>query len=157
MRRWSQERVVAYTLRGFMGVSVAAALGLLGYFVGWLLMPVSQGYSYWLIWRVFGVGIGAGIGGGAAWLRIGEGRSAALLTLGLGLLGGLAGAWLGIGCGRSVWDEELHHGSGTLRLVISFAAVLANTLPIFASIYWDAKSRVRTDPSLASAAKRNRR
>lgn len=149
------ELVISHLLRGFLGVCFSIGLGIAGYFVGWILSPLSLGFFHWIVFRMCGVGIGAGIGGLAGWLSPGQGQVTIFTTLGLALVGGLAGAWGGLAYGMLVWDDVLSQGA--LRVIIAFAALLANVLPLLASIYRIRRGRTFQRPSLAPSHSRSQR
>ena len=125
----------SFVVRIVCGLSLAAALGVAGYFIGGMLWPPSSGLSFLLVLLVSGAGIGAGIGGFLGWLRLEGGRSTMFTVLGLALVGGLAGAWGGAMYGRIVYEQALYSKAAQESTILG-AAVAANTLPLIASIYW---------------------
>jgi hypothetical protein len=135
-----QERLVGYSFRGFMGVVLAVGLAMITYFLFRIVSPPTFGPPS-LIAKVavLSYGVGAGIGGFLCWLRWGDTWPIFVRTLVLALLGGVGGAWAGFAYGRIVWGETLSHGG--MRATMLGAAVVANVLPLLATIYWARRHR----------------
>ncbi len=85
-------------LRTTMGIGLAFVLGAIGAVVGWGLFLFSGVQSLnVLLWTLMvGAGIGAGLGGFAAWLRLeGDTRPVLLAMALLAVATGIGGAWGG--------------------------------------------------------------
>jgi len=90
-----------------LGAGLGIVLGMAGLGIAWGLYIFSGAVSQvtLLAMSVAGVGIGAGIGPGVAWLRLDRSRvSASFMIFVLGILGGTLGGWLGYqyGAGQEV-------------------------------------------------------
>lgn len=91
-------------LRMALGVGVAIVLSSIGIVVAWGLFLFSGVQSVdALLWTlIIGAGLGAGLGGFAAWLRLeGDTRPALLAMATLAVAAGVGGAWGGYEFGSS--------------------------------------------------------
>jgi len=81
-----------------LGVTLAIVFSMVGIGLAWGAFVFSGAIS-WEVWfslAVCGAGIGAGLGGFLAWLRIdGDSRSFILVTISVAVLAGVGGAWGG--------------------------------------------------------------
>ena len=96
MHRFQPVLVVA--ARTVLGLLLAVVLSMVGIGIAWGLYVFSSASSRTTLLALFmvGAGVGAGLGGFLAWLRIeGDSRPALLATALLALLAGIAGAWGG--------------------------------------------------------------
>ena len=71
---------------------------------------------------------------GLRWLKPDETWNIILITLALGVLGGIAGGWGGYEYGQQVYREAVYSNSSRVSTVLS-ATVLANGLPFAANAY----------------------
>ncbi len=87
-----------------LGVCLALVLSMVGIVVGWglFLFSGSQSLTTWLSSLYFGAGLGAGISGMAAWVRIDHETHLTLATaLVVGVSIGVVGAWGGYQYGQN--------------------------------------------------------
>jgi hypothetical protein len=94
-----------------------------------------MGESLGSLFRVLGAGIGAGIGGFVGWLVPEDTRAMKAVTLGLALLGGLAGAWGGLTYGTTLYERGVL-ARGTQVSTILGGAVACNLAHILFNTGW---------------------
>ncbi len=132
------EFLAAYLLRAFVAFVLAAILGMLGLVAGWMAWPPDSGAGSLVAFRLVGIGVGAGIGGLAGWVKLDWARRLVLLTLALALAGGLAGTFLGMEYGSAASAQVPHPyqaaQSSTLSTVVG-AAIGAMLLPSLVHAY----------------------
>ena len=90
--------------RTVAGACIGVVLSMIGIAIAWALFIFFGGQSYniWLGSIFVGAGLGAGIGGFFAWLRIdGDDSLALVLTAAIIISAGISGAWLGFEYGSS--------------------------------------------------------
>ena len=136
------ESLIVFTLRIVFGLILASALSVCGFIMGYGLWPPSSGPSSLAIFLAGGAAIGAGIGGFMAWFKPGEAWSIILVTLGLALVGSLAGASGGLMFARLLYGGPLSSQAARIPTVLS-AGVAANILPFIAHTYWARRGRRR--------------
>jgi hypothetical protein len=84
--------------RAILGVLLAIVFSVLGIGVAWGLYVFSGSRSFAALFSLFliGAGLGAGLGGFLAWLRIDRNTRSSLVLMGsLALAAGIGGAWGG--------------------------------------------------------------
>ena len=94
----SSRFLMVLALRTALGFGLAIVLGMTGIAVAWGLFLFSGSQSLTvLLWTLMmGAGVGAGLGGSAAWLRLEGDTKPVLLALALlAAAAGLGGAWGG--------------------------------------------------------------
>ena len=127
--------VVWFFVRTVLGLFLASVLGAVGFFAGWMLWSPSTSASLASMFRVCGAGIGASIGGFVGWLRPEDTLVLKAATLGLALLGGMAGAWGGLTYGSEVYEKGVF-ARGTQISTILGGAIVCNIVPGLFNMYW---------------------
>jgi len=104
--------VITVVLRAAFGLVVATGLAFVGFFAGWFSAPSGSNLpeSYLIV----GAGLGAAIGGLIGWFKPESPRFVKWSTLGLVLIGGLAGAWIGWQLGPIIYPEGLYRPGGSI-------------------------------------------
>ena len=112
-----------------LGLLLALALSMIGVWVAWgLYYFFTDAMSLTTLRVMFlaGAGVGAGLGGSLAWLRIDGNTRPALLLMGLaGLAGGVAGSWAGFSYGANAEVECCARPQVGLFSYAAFGATLA--------------------------------
>jgi hypothetical protein len=123
------EFALALALRLLIGVFLASALGMIGYFVGWFIAPPRPGMETMVQILAITTGTGAGLGASLGWFKVDDTLRSFLLRAALALLGGLVGGWAGLWYGRAVYEDGVMPEPAVASMVMG-AAVLANALPL---------------------------
>ena len=136
--------LAACSLRTIVGLAVGALFGGIGFVLGWMVWPPSAGADYLFYLRIFGLGIGAGVGGFLGWLDREGDKLTVFLFLALALSGAIGGAFVGrlygLTATEGIQGPVSAVQSGTLRTVMG-AVIGANILPLIASLYRVAQHR----------------
>ena len=126
------------SLRTIVGIAAGSLFGAIGLVLGWMVWPPPAGADYLFYLRIFGLGIGAGIGGFLGWLDLEQNKPTVLLFLVLALLGAIGGAFggrlYGLTATEGIQGPVSATQSGTLRTVLG-AVIGANILPLIANLY----------------------
>lgn len=129
------ELVFSFAVRSFLGFCASSALGAVGFVASGMLYYPGIGLSFFFVLSVCAVGIGAGIGSFVGWLRRAHGWVIIFVTLGLALIGGMAGAWGGVGYARMACESARYCSAARVATILG-AVLVANVFPLLASIYW---------------------
>ena len=114
----------------------------MGHLLAWFAWSYDASVSGFIIAVVTITGGAAGIGGFAGWYDLDGDRRKNLATLGVGLVGGIAGAWAGYLLGKHVYDGGTF--SEASRMASVFGAVAGvNLLPFVVYAYWGREDRDR--------------
>ena len=131
-------------LRTIVGIAAGSLFGVIGLVLGWMVWPPPAGADYLFYLRIFGLGIGAGIGGFLGWLDLEQDKPTVFLFLVLALLGAVGGAFggrlYGLTATEGIQGPISATQSGTLRTVLG-AVIGANILPLIVSLYRVARHR----------------
>jgi hypothetical protein len=99
------QSALVYLGRAVLGVLLAALLSVIGIGIAWGMFVFWGAVSHVTLLILFmtGAGVGAGLGGFAAWLRIDQAPPASMLVVVLMvlMLTGIGGAWVGFQFGAS--------------------------------------------------------
>lgn len=104
--------VITVVLRAAFGLVVATGLAFAGFFAGWFSAP--SGSNLPASYLIVGAGLGAASGGLIGWFKPESPRFVKWSTLGLVLIGGLAGAWIGWQLGPIIYPEGLYRPGGSI-------------------------------------------
>ena len=68
------------SLRTIVGIAAGSLFGVTGLVLGWMVWPPPAGADYLFYLRIFGLGIGAGIGGFLGWLDLEQDKPTVFLS-----------------------------------------------------------------------------
>ena len=141
--------ILTFAGRAGLGVLLALTLSMMGTGIAWGLYVFSGAVSRTTLEAMFiaGAGIGAGLGGSLAWLRIqGNPRSILIPTMLVTLLAGVGGAWAGYDYGS---NREIECCAKPAIGIFSYAAfgatLAANAEVLLLSIAREIITRRRFD------------